>query len=171
MSEHDEGTHSTEPLRGVDPAGLHRAVDELAATLHSYVDTAVGVRAEFGATEADEDPRILALEARVGTLNARLYDLVHETLGLHADLTGLSWDDEEPDSPAEDGEVDTFHLGFVVGPPTAASDLTLDSVLDLIDTGGADLAQTLQEAGFEVLEWGAARGAPVHFEDEDEGDE
>lgn len=166
--EHDESAHGAEPIQGVDSTALHALVDELSAALHSYVDTAVGVRAEFGATEADEDPRILALEAKVGTLNARLYDLVHETLGVHADLTGMSWDDEEPEGPSDDEEVDTFHLGFVVGPPQNASDLTLDSVLDMIDTGGADLAHTLQEAGFEVIEWGAARGAPVHFGEEDD---
>ena len=169
--EHDEGAHGAEPIHGVDSTAMHAVVDDLAASLHRYVDTAVGVRAEFGATEADEDPRILALEATVGTLNARLYDLVHETLGLHADLTGISWDDEEPEGPAEEGEVDTFHLGFVVGPPQAASDLTLDSVLDMIDTGGAELARTLQEAGFDVVEWGAARGAPVHFGEDDVDDE
>ena len=166
--EHDEGAHGSEPIQGVDPSRLHAVVDELSAALHGYVDTAVGVRAEFGSTEADEDPRILAIEAKVGTLNARLYDLIHDTLGLHADLTGMSWDDEEPEGPSDDEEVDTFHLGIVVGPPQNASDLTLDSVLDMIDTGGADLAHTLQEAGFEVIEWGAARGAPVHFGEEDD---
>ncbi len=147
---------------------MHGVVDELTTALHAYVETAVGVRAEFGATEADEDPRILALEAKVGGLNARLYDLLHETLGLHADLTGISRDDEEPEGPSDEDEVDTYHLGFVVGPPATASDLTLDSVLDMIDTGGADLARTLQEAGFDVVEWGAARGAPVHFGEEDD---
>jgi hypothetical protein len=164
----DEGAHGAEPIHGVDATALHGVVDDLAATLHRYVDTAVGVRAEFGATEADEDPRVLALEANVGSLNATLYDLIHETLGLHADLTGMSWDDEEPEGPSGEGGVDTFHLGFVVGPPSAASDLTLDSVLDMIDTGGADLARTLQEAGFDVIEWGAARGGPVHFGDEED---
>ena len=169
--EHDEGAHGTEPLPGVDPASLHAAVDQLAAALHSYVDTAVGMRSEFGAHEADEDPRVLALESRIGTLNAGLYDLVHNTLGLHADLTGMSWDDEEPEGPPSDGEVDTFHLGFVVGPPQAASDLTLDSVLDLVDAGGAELAHRLQDSGFEVVEWGAARGAAVRFGDDEEDDE
>ncbi len=169
--EHDEGAHGIEPLHGVDPAPLHATVDQLTAALHSYVDTAVGVRAEFGAHEADEDPRVLALESQIGTLNAQLYDQLHGTLGLHADLTGMSWDDEEPEGPPAEGEIDTFHLGFVVGPPLAASDLTLDSVLDLVDSGGAELAHRLQEAGFDVVEWGAARGAPVHFGDEEEDDE
>ncbi len=166
--EHDDQSHGTEPLHGIDPTALHQVVDELTATLHAYVDTAVGVRAEFGAHEADEDPRVLALESTVGMLNARLYDLVHETLGLHADLVGMSWDDDEPEPASEGTEVDTFHLGFVVGPPQAASDLTLDSVLDLVDDGGAELAHKLQDAGFEVVEWGAARGAPVQFGDEED---
>ena len=50
---------------------------------------------------------------------------------------------------------------------------TLGTQLALDDAGGADLARTLQEAGFDVIEWGAARSAPVHFgEDEvDEDDE
>ena len=85
--EHDESAHGAEPIQGVDATAMHRVVDELATALHAYVETAVGVRAEFGATEADEDPRILALEATVGGLNAKLYDLLHESLGLHADLT------------------------------------------------------------------------------------
>ena len=129
--EHDEASHGTEPLPGVDPTALHGVVDKMAAALHSYVETAVGVRAEFGAHEADEDPRVLALESQVGTLNAQLYDLLHETLGVHADLTGMTWDEDEHDEEPSDQDVDTFHLGFVVGPPTGASDLTLDSVLDL----------------------------------------
>jgi len=77
VSEHDDLQHGSAPLPRVDPADLHAVVDALAQTLHSYVDTAVGVRAEFGAAEADEDPRVLALEARTGSLNAQLYDLLH----------------------------------------------------------------------------------------------
>ncbi|TGJ98090.1 hypothetical protein DLJ96_05695, partial [Actinotalea fermentans ATCC 43279 = JCM 9966 = DSM 3133] len=62
---------------------MHAAVDALAAALHEYVGTAVGVRAEFGAAEADEDPRVLALEAAIGALNAGLYDALHDSLGMH----------------------------------------------------------------------------------------
>ena len=74
MNDHDEHAHDehadhpahgAEPLRGVDPVDLHGVVDELAQALHAYVEAAVGVRAEFGSHEADEDPRILALESRV----------------------------------------------------------------------------------------------------------
>lgn len=177
LHDHDDdehAAHGAEPLEGVDPGALHDAVTLLAAALHSYVDTAVGVRAEFGSAEADEDPRILALEAEIGSLNARLYDALHETLGLHADLTGMSWDDGEEgdaDAPPTPTTVDTFHIGFVVAPPATPSDLSLDGVLDLVDGGGADVAAALVEAGFEVVEWGVSRGGPVLFgEDEDEDD-
>ncbi len=172
--EHGDHAHGPEPLTGVDAGELHASVDALAAALHAYVDTAVGVRAEFGSTEADEDPRILALESEIGGLNAQLYDLLHERLGLHADLTGMSWGDEEhgdADAPRSDAELDTFHLGFVVGPPPGTSDLTLDSVLDLVEQGGSDLAQRLVDAGFEVGEWGASRGAAVTFEEDEDDDE
>ena len=170
MSEHDDVQHGSAPLPAVDAADLHAVVDALAETLHTYVDTAVGVRAEFGAAEADEDPRVLALEARTGTLNAQLYDLLHARLGLHADLTGMTWDEDEHPEPATTS-LDSFHLGFLVGPPEAASDLTLDSVLDLVDGGGAQIAARLAEAGFEVVEWGAARGSAVGFEDDEDDDE
>ncbi|GIG40349.1 hypothetical protein [Cellulomonas phragmiteti] len=170
--EHDPASHGREPLTGVDAGDLRATVDELSAALHAYVETAVGVRAEFGAREADEDPRVLALEARVGGLNARLYDLLHARLGLHADLTGMTWDDgdADADSPVEPGAHDTFHLGFVVELPPTLSDLTLDAVIDLVDDGGAQIAHALTERGYVVGEWGAGRGAPVLLED-DEDDE
>ncbi|WP_308439499.1 hypothetical protein [Cellulomonas marina] len=132
----------------------------------------MGVRSEFGATEADDDPRVLALEQQVGGLNARLYDLVHGTLGVHPDLTGMAWDDEgdgDEDALGVDPDVETFHLGFVVSRPPA--DRTFDSALDLVDAGGAEIVERLQVAGFEVGEWGTARGGPVSFEDDDADDE
>jgi hypothetical protein len=171
---HDDPAHGPEPLVGVVATDLHGCVDALAAALHRYVDAAVGVRAEFGSTEADEDPRILVLESEIGGLNAQLYDLLHERLGIHADLTGMSWGDDEhgdADAPRSDAEIDTFHLGFVVGPPPNTSDLSLDSVLDLVEQGGAELAQHLVDAGFEVGEWGVSRGAAVAFEEDEEEDE
>jgi len=170
--EHDPASHGREPLAGVDSTDLHATVDELAAALHAYVETAVGVRAEFGAREADEDPRVLALESRVGGLNARLYDLLHARLGLHADLTGMTWDDTQgdEDAPVGPGDHDTFHLGFVVELPATVSDLTLDAVIDIVDDGGAQIAHTLTERGYVVGEWGAGRGAPVILDD-DEDDE
>lgn len=185
MSDHHHdasgAAHADTPLGPVDPAPLHAAVDALAAALHEYLGTAVGVRAEFGSHEADEDPRVLALEARIGTLNAELYDLVHSRLGLHADLTSMAWDERgheravaDPDAPPAPETTEVFHLGFVVGPPTGASDVTMDSVLDLLDQGGEDLVVRLVDAGFDVVEWATARGEPADFEgfsDEDEEEE
>ncbi|GEA80789.1 hypothetical protein [Cellulomonas uda] len=171
---HDSATHGPAPLTDVDPAGLHAAVDALAAALHEYVDAAVGVRAEFGSTEADEDPRILALEARVGTLNAALYDQIHDRLGMHSDLTGMTWQEDEgghDDAPSEDDEADTFHVGLVVVRTPAAGDRTLDSALDIVESGAGDLTQALVDAGFEVAEWGVSRGAHVDFGDEDDDED
>ena len=172
-AEHDDATHSSEPLGGVDPADLHAAVDALAGALHSYVDTAVGVRAEFGAHEADEDPRILSLESEIGGRNAALYDLLHERLGLHADLTGMSWGEDEADADAGpvEPDIETFHVGFVVSRGAGAGDRTLDSVLDLVEAGGAQIAQVVAETGFDVHEWGVSRGAPVLFDEDDADDE
>ena len=172
-------SHSDRPLGPVDPVELHAAVDRLADALHGYVDTAVGVRSEFGATEADEDPRVLALESRIATLNAELYDRLHASLGMHADLTTLAWDgepapaqDDAAEAPDQPEAAEAFHLGFVVGPPTGPSDHTMDSVLDLLDSGGEALVARLVEAGFEVVEWATSRGEPADFEGfEDDDDE
>lgn len=170
---HDHASHGPDPLPGVDPADLHAAVDQIAAALHEYVDSATGVRAEFGAHEADEDPRVLAVESRLSTLNAALYDLIHERLGMHSDLTGLSWDEDGAAERTESGadlEPDSFHLGFLVWPPEGPSDESMDSVLGMVDAGGEAIAQRLSDAGFQVSEWGASRSVPVHF-DESEDDE
>ena len=174
---HGDASHGPEPLPDVDVASLHTTVDEIAAALHEYVITATGVRAEFGAHEADEDPRILAIESRVSTLNATLYDLVHERLGIHSDLTGMTWDDDDHPAADDDGvhddEPETFHLGFVVGPPSGTTDLSMDSVLGLVDASGEEIAQRLIDSGFDVSEWGASRGVPVLFDEHehDDGDE
>jgi hypothetical protein len=167
---HEPGAHDPQPLTGVDPAPFHALVDELAATLHGYVDTAVGVRAEFGSTEADEDPRVLALENQVGGLNARLYDLLHARLGLHPELTGMIWEDDETPhhDPDQRVSVDEFHLGFLIGLPPEPTDQTAEAALGLIDDGGADLVERLISAGFTVQEWGSSRGGPVGFDDDDE---
>lgn len=168
---HDTPAHGPLPLADVDPADLHQAVDALAATLHEYVDSAAGVRAEFGAHEADEDPRILEIESRVATLNAGLYDLIHERLGLHSDLTGLSWGGEDGSAPHDEesaDEPDSFHLGFMVWPPDGPTDESMDSVLGMIDQGGEAIAQRLADAGFQVSEWGAARSTPVLFDDSED---
>jgi hypothetical protein len=167
---HEDATHGPTPLRAVDPEPMHRAVDALAAALHEYVGTAVGVRAEFGAAEADEDPRILALENRVGTLNASLFDTLHDALGMHPDLTSSVWGPESEDAPhdagagAPHGNAEAFYLGFVVAAPQGTADMTLDGVLDLLDEAGEEVAAGLVDGGYDVVEWAASRGEAAGFD-------
>ena len=173
MSEsHEHLPEDEAPLGAVDPgalAGLHAAVDALAATLHTYVDTAAGVRREFGVADADVDPRVMALEAQVSGLNLRLYDEIHELLGLHAHLTGLAVEGEEEDEEDLTG-YETFHLGFLVGPQAGAG-VSLDEVLGLVDDAGAEIARHLLERRYDVPEWGSARGVPVLFEQDEIGED
>ncbi|WP_166846344.1 hypothetical protein [Isoptericola sp. BMS4] len=175
---HEDATHGPAPLGSVDPEPMHRAVDALANALHEYVTTAVGVRAEFGAAEADEDPRVLALENRVGTLNASLFDAMHDSLGMHPDLTSSVWQPGAGDEPAEahdapEGAVpaEVFYLGFVVADPAPGASMTLDGVVEMLDEAGADVAQRLFDGGYEVAEWATSRGAAVEFGDDDEIDD
>jgi hypothetical protein len=176
---HEDATHGPAPLGAVDPAPMHAAVDALAAALHEYVEAAVGVRAEFGAHEADEDPRILALEQRVGANNARLFDTLHDALGMHPDLTSSVWepDQGEPGSDAADAAprdtvAEEFFLGFVVAPPAGTADVGLEDVVSLLDDAGSAVVQRLVESGFDVVEWTASRGdAFDDLDDDDDGTE
>ncbi|GAB2457321.1 hypothetical protein [Xylanimonas ulmi] len=172
---HEDTTHSPAPLSDVDPTPLHAAVDALAATLHEYVEAAVGVRAEFGAAESDDDPRILALENHVGQLNAGLFDALHDTLGMHPDLTSSVWEPSDGDDEhahelveaAEEAEV--FYLGFVVAAPHEGAAMTLDGMIDLLDEVGDEATNRFADGGYDVVEWAASRGAAPGFgEDDDE---
>ena len=172
---HEDATHGPAPMGRVDTEPMHRAVDALAAALHDYVGTAVGVRAEFGAAEADEDPRVLALESKVGHLNAGLFDVLHGALGMHPDLTSSVW---EPEHEGEEDEIlesetpeegESFYLGFVVG--ARGGDASLDGVIDLLDAAGESVATQLTEGGYDITEWAASRGEAPGFgfyEEEDD---
>ncbi|GAA1712038.1 hypothetical protein GCM10009809_05320 [Isoptericola hypogeus] len=175
---HEDATHGPAPLGSVEPEPMHRAVDALAEALHQYVQTAVGVRAEFGAAEADEDPRVLALENRVGQLNAAVFDALHDSLGMHPDLTSSVWEPQEGEEPedahdAPEGAVpaEVFYLGFVVADPVPGASMTLDGVIELLDEAGTDVAQRLFDGGYEVAEWATSRGAAVDFGDDADEDD
>ncbi|WP_159798553.1 hypothetical protein [Puerhibacterium puerhi] len=176
---HEDATHGPAPLGAVDPEPMHRAVDALAAALHEYVGTAVGVRAEFGAAEADEDPRVLALENRIGHLNATLFDALHDALGMHPDLTSSVWEPEDDEEEHEHAHelpegaepAEAFYLGFVVAVPPGGADMTIDGVIDLLDEAGEQATNRLAEGGYEVVEWAASRGGAPAFGDDDEDDE
>ncbi len=175
---HEDATHGPAPMPAVDPEPMHRAVDTLAAALHEYVGTAVGVRAEFGAAEADEDPRILALENRIGQLNATLFDRLHDGLGMHPDLTSSVWGQAQDSHDSHghqvpDGAViaEPFYLGFLVAAPQQPADMTLDGVIELLDETGEEVAGRLLDAGYEVVEWAASRGQAAVFGDDVDEDE
>ncbi|GAB3161609.1 hypothetical protein GCM10027059_12210 [Myceligenerans halotolerans] len=165
---HEDATHGPAPLGPVDPEPLHRAVDALAATLHDYVRTAVGVRGEFGAAEADEDPRVHVLEEKVGQRNADLFDILHGALGMHPDLTTSIWEPGADAAPRpEQGDVpqraEAFFLSFLVA--ARGNDASLDGVLGMVDATGEEVAERLADGGYEVLEWISSRGAPAGFDD------
>ncbi len=174
---HEDATHGPAPMPAVDPEPMHRAVDALAAALHEYVGTAVGVRAEFGAAEADEDPRILALENRIGQLNATLFDTLHDGLGMHPDLTSSVWGPEQEQDRHEhevpEGAViaEPFYLGFLVAAPQQPADMTLDGVIERLDEAGEEVAKRLLDGGYEVVEWAASRGQAAAFGDDADDDE
>ncbi|WP_322645517.1 hypothetical protein [Oerskovia flava] len=177
---HGDRAHGPAPLPPVDATPLHAAVDALTASLHDYVETAVGVRAEFGAAEADEDPRVLALENTVGVLNAKLFDTLHGALGMHPDLTTSVWEPDAAEggpgaSVAPAGTAEAFYLGFVVaaspaGPADGTSDWSMDSVIDLLDEAGEGVVQRLVDAGLDVVEWAASRGDAADFDTDPPGD-
>lgn len=165
---HEDATHGPAPLGSVDPEPLHRAVDDLAASLHDFVRTAVGVRSEFGAAEADEDPRVHVLEEKVGQRNADLFDALHRALGMHPDLTSSIWEPSEGGSPrAERNEAEqraeTFYLSFLL--TARGPDASLDHALGQVDSAGEEVAERLADAGYEVLEWVSSRGVPAGFDD------
>lgn len=164
----EEQVHGPMPLGQVDPAPMHAAVDALAEALHAYVDQAVGVRAEFGAAEADDDPRVLASEAHIGTLNAHLFDSLHDVLGMHPELTASVWESDEPrvdaDAPPTGETAEAFYLGFVVAQPSGVTAVGLDGVLDLLDAAGAQVVERLVDSGLDITEWAASRGQAAGFE-------
>lgn len=176
---HEDATHGPAPLGDVDPEPMHRAVDALTAALHEYVDVAVGVRAEFGASEADDDPRILALENRVGMLNATVFDRLHDALGMHPDLTTSVWGpgpqaehtDDDADLPEGTVPAEVFYLGFVVADPPPGASMTLDGVIEVLDEAGEQAATRLVDGGYQVLEWAASRGLAPGFGDDPDDEE
>jgi len=161
-SEDDVDPRHRAPLV-VDAAPLHALVDELNELLHSYVGTAVGVRAEFDAATAEDDPRVGDLEDRIGALNTRLSEAFEQQLGLVSGHTNESWDDDEDEDDEDDDESGTFELSFVVDVDGA---LDHEARFTLVDSVGAATADQLEAAGLDVQHWGVS-----FLGDEDEDDE
>ncbi|MGO1330248.1 hypothetical protein [Cellulosimicrobium funkei] len=166
---HEDATHGPAPRGAVDPAPKHPPGDPRPAARHQFRGPPRGGRARVGAAEADEDPRVLALEARVGALNAQLFDVLHEALGIHPDLTSSVWEPTEgeeaddADAAPADLEDDTFTLEYVVVSHPGGPDL--DDVVGLLDSWGHEAHARLTEAGYDVPEWGVGRGTDEHEDD------
>ncbi|MCL2594841.1 MAG: hypothetical protein FWD83_04920 [Promicromonosporaceae bacterium] len=166
----NRAARDTGPLSSIDATPLHAAVTSLAAALHDYVDVAAGVRTEFSAAEADDDPRMLALENRIGHLNAELFDALHDALGMHPNLTTSVWVPEGSGAatlPAGIQRTEVHYLGFLVAAPPRNADMTLEGVIDLLDSAGQDVTEQLANAGYEVIEWASARGEAPGFGEEE----
>ncbi len=141
----------------VDPQGLHGLIDKLTQALHEYVDVAVGIRAEFDAATSEDDPRIDAVEDRVGEINAEISERFEAELGLISAHTNEMWDGdaEEDDVEIESLSGSVFEMGFLVVPTTATA--SVDNAFALVESGGQRIADHLAAIGFEVQEWGASR--------------
>lgn len=154
----------------VDPGPLHALVDQITAALHAYVDVAAGVRAEFDADTADDDPRVEAAEQRIERLNTTFDDVFETTLGMTSGHTGYWWDeDEEEEDDVEDSPHEALHLEMLVERGEHA-DEAFDDVLTLLDESAQQLAQTLEERGFVVPQWACGHERYVDSVD-DEDDE
>lgn len=145
----------------IDAAGLHGLIEDLTRALHEYVDVAVGIRAEFDAATAEDDPRIDAVEDQVGKINAQISERFEAELGFISSHTNEMWDSdgEEHDAHVIEGfetlTGSVFEMGFLVVPASSAA--SIDSAFALVESGGERIAHELAEAGFEVQEWAASR--------------
>lgn len=158
----------------VDAAPLHALVDELGALLHEYVDTAVGVRAEFDAPTAEDDPRVEVVEDRIARLNTAIMEAFEERLGLVSGHTAESWEDEDEDEDtgagADDDDADgppVFELSFVLT-VADADGRDHDELFQVVDTVGTTMVEQLADTGLEVREWGVSYASAEDDEDEDE---
>lgn len=149
----------------VDPASLHTLVDELSAALHAYVDVAAGVRAEFDAETADDDPRVELAEAAVQRLNTAFDERFESDLGMTSAHTSYSWDDAEDED--DDTEYESLQLEMMLGRAGHTED-DLDEALELLDEAAQSLAQQLESRGFEVPQWACSH---ERYLDEDELDD
>lgn len=175
---HDGDEEETDPRHlaplEVDPAPLHAMVDELTACLHRYVDTAVGIRAEFASATAEDDPRIEAVEEEIARLNAAISERFETDLGLVSGHTIEAWEeDEESDDDADDEHEDgavVFDMEFLVAPGIEGTEERLDEAFSILEEGGNTIASSLIGAGFTVRQWELSRDA-VYGDDDDTEDE
>lgn len=179
--DHDAERDEVDPKHlsplAVDPTTLHALIDQLTVALHDYIDVAVGIRAEFDATTAEDDPRIDAVEDRVGEINGQIAERFESDLGFVSAHTNEMWSDRDSGSDddadlgiAEMSEGSLFEMGFLVVPTTPAS--SIESAFALVESGGERIARELASVGFDVQEWGASRSyIETDLDDSDDADD
>ncbi|SNT17263.1 hypothetical protein SAMN06309944_2403 [Micrococcales bacterium KH10] len=153
----------------VDPAPLHDMVDQLAGALHRYVDTAVGVRAEFDAATADDDPRVEAAESHISRLNAALDDAFESQLGMTSAHTWTADEDDETDDEVEAEEA--LHLEFMLDTgdvEAEALDASLRRAMETLDRAANEVVQQLEADGIAVNGWSCVHEYYIEAGDDDE---
>ncbi|GAA2245504.1 hypothetical protein GCM10010401_18640 [Rarobacter faecitabidus] len=153
----------------MDATELHRRVDELSAELHRYVETAVGVRSEFDAATADDDPRVEAAESAVERANTAFDTAFEETLGMVCSHTGFADEDDEDTEGDEDSHDSiTLELTFDPAPDTSGVRAAIAQAMDDLDEFAHALSARLEARGVTVSHW-----ACIHesYADEDDDDE
>jgi len=109
----DAGGHGCHPA--ADPTSMHAAVRRPRRRPARVVDTVVGVRTESTPTIPTRTRASWLSRHGSAALNAALYDEIHHRLGLHPDLTTLTWSSRwtqtDPDAARPQAELDTFSLG------------------------------------------------------------
>ncbi len=159
----------TESPIAVDPAPLHSLVDQITAALHAYVDVAVGVRAEFDAETADDDPRVEAAEQTIEKLNTAFDEVFESSLGMTSGHTGYWWEEGDDDEDDEDESPhEALRLEMLVERGDHTDD-AFDDVLTLLDDSAQRLAEELEQRGFVVPQW--ACGHERYADDEDDKDD
>lgn len=156
----------------VDAQPLHELVTTLTAALHDYVDTAVGVRAEFDSATAEDDPRMEVVEDRIAQINSALAEAFEKQLGLVSGHTTEAWDedDADDDEDVDDDGTATFELSFTVAPTELVAP-DIDAAFAVVESAGEDAVRRLYASGFEVREWGVSRDLFEDVDDDDEDDE
>ena len=153
----------------VNAAALHALVDEMSRALHSYVDVAVGVRAEFDAETADDDPRVELAEAAIERLNTAFDEQFESDLGMTSAHTSYAWDEESEDEE-DDSEYESLQLEMMLE-RAGHTDAELDEALELLDTAAQSLAQMLESRGFEVPQWACSHERYLDDDEVEDGDE
>lgn len=158
----------------VDASPLHALVDQLSAALHAYVDTAVGVRSEFDAETADDDPRVEVAEQLVEQFNTAFDTAFEDSLGMVCGHTGLSWDEEDGDDEDDLDELTDPNLWqFELNADatrSASPDVSVQDALSALKEQFESFLRGLEPLGYETTDWYCAADLIDDDSDDDDSD-